>query len=56
MGVPEKSVRYTAVHSELAETAQYLREAEGNPELRLALLRRMRELLDEADQINREID
>jgi len=54
MGVPDKSVRHDAVHRELAETAQRLREAEGDPELHLALLRRMRELLDQADQINRE--
>jgi hypothetical protein len=54
MGTLKKSVRYDAVHRKLAETAQHLRAAENDPELRLALLRRMRELLDEAGQINKE--
>lgn len=42
-----------ALREELAETAQCLKEAKG-PKLRLALLRRMKELLDEADRIRRE--
>jgi hypothetical protein len=54
MVTSEKPHRSEAVYKELAETAQQLREVENDPQLRLALLRRMRELLDEADRIGRE--
>ena len=50
----EEINRLDAVRRELAETAQRLREVIGDPQLRIALLRRMRELLDEADKISRE--
>ena len=46
--------RFDAVRRELAETAQRLREVIGDPQLRNAFLRRMREVLDEADKISRE--
>jgi len=52
----DKLNRSDAVHNDLAETAQHLREVTDNPQLRLALLRRMRELLDEADRISKEND
>lgn len=41
----EEINRVDAVRRELAETAQRLREVIGDPQLRIALLRRMRELL-----------
>jgi len=52
----DKLNRPDAVHNELAETAQHLREVTNDPQLRLTLLRRMRELLDEADRITKEND
>ena len=50
----EQINRFDAVRRELAETAQRLSEVIGNPQRRIALLRRMRGLLDEADKISRE--
>ena len=54
MSLLEELNRIDAVRREFAETAQRLREVTGDPQLRIALLRRMRELLDEADKISRE--
>ena len=51
--MPAEPNQRDALHEELAETALQLKEAKG-PQLRLALLRRMKELLDEADRIRRE--
>lgn len=41
---------FGAVQTELEETVQLLAEATGDPHLRLKLLHKMRELLDEADR------
>jgi len=52
--MPEKTIRLEAVHTELAETAQHLKEANNDPQLRLAVLHKMRELLNEADQSSKD--
>ena len=48
--MPEWNRHFDALQTELEETVQLLAEATGNPRLRLKLLRKMRELLDEADR------
>ena len=50
--VPKTSHRhFDLIQKEFADIVQLLKEAKGDPQLRRKLLRKMRELLDEADRI-----
>ena len=54
MSMSQELNRIDAVRRERVETAQRLREVTVDPQLCIALVRRMRELLDEAEKISRE--